>query len=265
MATVSEPPHSRRPGRLQVSASILPHLRHMGRWDPIPPMWLEGRFSFEFLSLIRDPVFRGDDVPPGLRKPVLLIPGFLAGDWTLRTQFDWLRRVGYRPRLAGVAFNVMYSEVMLRPLIDTLVAMHHKTASRVSVIGHSRGGVLAKVLSHRKPDLVEQVITLGSPLNDPFDVHPLTMAGVHAAHLFNAVRYGHPASVEMRFLRDLRAAPRVPTTSIYSRSDGVVNWKACLRHDLNSIEVHGSHLGLAVNPEVYRIVAHLLPAPWRQT
>jgi hypothetical protein len=107
------------------------------------------------------------------------------------------------------------------------------------------------------------VITLGSPLNDPFDVHPLTMAGVHAAHLFNAMRYRHPASVEMRFLRDLRAAPRVPTTSIYSRSDGVVNWKACLRPDINSIEVNGSHVGLALNPEVYRILAHLLPAPWR--
>ncbi len=246
-----------------MSASVLPHLRHLGRWDPIPPMWLEGRFYLEFLRLIRDPVFRGVDVPPGLRKPVLLIPGFLAGDWTLRTQYDWLRRVGYRPRLAGVTFNVMYSEVMLKPLIETLLAMHRTTASRISLVGHSRGGVLAKVLSHRKPDLVEQVITLGSPLNDPFDVHPLTMAGVHAAHLFNAVRYRHPASVEMRFLRDLRAAPRVPTTSIYSRSDGVVNWKACLRPDLNAVEVRGSHVGLALNPEVYRILAHLLPAPWR--
>ena len=219
----------------------------MGRWDPIPPMWLEGRIYLEFLRLIRDPVFRGIDVPPGLRKPVLLIPGFLAGDWTLRTQFDWLQRVGYRPRLAGVSFNVMYSEVMLKPLLDTLLAMHRKSGARVSVVGHSRGGVLA----------------LGSPLNDPFDVHPLTMAGVHAAHLFNAVRYRHPASVEMRFMRDLRAAPRVPTSSIYSRSDGVVNWKACLRADINSIEVHGSHVGLALNPEVYRILAHLLPAPWR--
>jgi len=83
-------------------------------------MWLEGRFYLEFLRLIRDPVFRGIDVPAGLRKPVLLIPGFLAGDWTLRTQYDWLRRVGYRPRLAGLAFNVMYSEVMLKPLLDTL-------------------------------------------------------------------------------------------------------------------------------------------------
>jgi pimeloyl-ACP methyl ester carboxylesterase len=228
-------------------------------------MWLEGRFYLEFLRLIRHPVFRGVDVPPGLRRPVILIPGFLAGDWTLRTQHDWLKRVGYRPRLAGVALNVNYSEVMLRPLLDALLEMHRKTGARVSLVGHSRGGVLAKVLSHRKPELVEQVITLGSPLNDPFDVHPLTMAGVRAAYLFNVVRYRHPASVEMRFLRDLRATPRVPTTSIYSRSDGVVNWKACLRPDVNGIEVRGSHVGLALNPEVYRILAHLLPAPWRQT
>ena len=165
--------------------------------------------------------------------------------------------------MAGVAFNVMYSEVMLRPLIDSLVALHRRTGARVSLVGHSRGGVLAKVLAHRKPELIEQVITLGSPLSDPFDIHPLTMAGVRAAHVFNVMRYGHPASVEMRFLRDLAAPPKVPTTSLYSRSDGVVNWKACLRSDINAIEVQGSHVGLALNPEVYRILAHMLPAPWR--
>ena len=226
-------------------------------------MWLEGRAYLEYLSLIRDPVYRIIDVPPGLGRPVILIPGFLAGDWTLRTPFRWLRRAGYRPQLAGMAFNVMYSEVMLRPLLDALEYLHHRTRARVSLVGHSRGGVLAKVLSHRKPDLVEQVITLGAPINDPFDIHPLTMAGVRAAHLYNVVRYGHPASVEMRFLRDLAAPPKVPTTSIYSRSDGVVNWRACRRRDVNGIEVKGSHVGLALNAEVYRILAHLLPAPWR--
>ena len=235
----------------------------MGRWDPIPPMWREGRIYIEYLRLIRDPVYRGIDVPPGLGRPVMLIPGFLAGDWTLRTPFQWLRRMGYRPRMGGVTFNVMYSEVMLRPLIDSLAALYKRTGARVSLVGHSRGGVLAMVLAHRKPELVERVITLGSPVNDPFDVHPLTMAGVRAAHLYNVVRYGHPASVEMRFLRDLAAAPKVPTTSIYSRSDGVINWKACLRTDINAVEVKGSHVGLALNPEVYRILAHLLPAPWR--
>ncbi|TME53040.1 MAG: alpha/beta hydrolase, partial [Chloroflexi bacterium] len=254
----------RRRGRWEeVAASVLPDLRNMGSWDQIPPMWLEGRIYLEYLSLIRDPVYRGVDVPPGLGRPVILIPGFLAGDWTLRTPFGWLRRVGYRPQLAGMVFNVMYSEVMLRPLLDALQHLQHRTGARVSLVGHSRGGVLAKVLSHRKPDLVEQVITLGSPINDPFDIHPLTMAGVRAAHLYNVFRYGHPASVEMRFLRDLAAAPKVPTTSIYSRSDGVVNWRACLRSDVNAIEVKGSHVGLALNPEVYRILAYLLPAPWR--
>jgi len=246
-----------------VAASVLPDWRHLGKWGPMPPMWLEGRIYLEYLNLIRDPAFRGVEVPPGLGRPVLLIPGFLAGDWTLRTPFQWLRRVGYRPQMAGVAFNVMYSEVMLRPLIDALDRLHHRTGARVSLVGHSRGGVLAKVLSHRKPELVEQVITLGSPLNDPFDIHPLTMAGVRAAHLYNVFRFGHEASVEKRFLRNLAAPPRVPTTSIYSRSDGVVNWKACLRRDVNAIEVKGSHVGLALNPEVYRILAHLLPAPWR--
>ena len=226
-------------------------------------MWLEGRIYFEYLRLLRDPVFRGLEVPPGLGRPVILIPGFLAGDWTLRTPYAWLRRVGYRPKMAGVAFNVNYSEVMLRPLIDSLIALNRRTGARVSLVGHSRGGVLAKVLAHRKPELVEQVITLGSPLSDPFDVHPLTMAGVRAAHLFNFMRYRHPASVEMRFLRDLAAPPKVPTTSIYSRSDGVINWKACLRPDINAVEVNGSHVGLALNPEVYRILSHLLPAPWR--
>lgn len=242
---------------------MLPDLRQLGTWDPIPPMWLEGRVYLEYLSLMRDEVFRGKDVPPGLGRPVILIPGFLAGDWTLRTPFNWLRRLGYRPQVGGVAFNVTYSEVMLRPLIDALQRLNRRTGARVSLVGHSRGGVLAKVLSHRQPELVEQVITLGSPLNDPFDVHPLTMAGVRVAHLYNVFRYGHPASVEMRFLRDLAAAPKVPTTSIYSRSDGVVNWRACLRRDVNAIEVHGSHVGLALNPQVYRILAHLLPAPWR--
>jgi triacylglycerol lipase len=229
----------------------------------MPPMWLEGRIYLEYIRLIRDPVFRGVEVPPGLGRPVILIPGFLAGDWTLRTPFHWLQRVGYNAQLAGVSFNVMYSEVMLKPILDSLQQLKRRTGARVTLVGHSRGGVLAKVVAHRKPELVEQVITLGSPITNPFDVHPLTMAGVRAAHLYNVFRYGHPASVERRFLRDLAAPPRVPTTSIYSRTDGVVNWKACLRPDVNAIEVQGSHVGLALNPDVYRILAYLLPAPWR--
>src|SRR5262247_4372763 len=73
--------HQRRSRWEEITSSVLPDLRHMGRWWPAPPMWLEGRMYIEWLRLIRDPVFRGIDVPPGLGRPILLVPGFLAGDW----------------------------------------------------------------------------------------------------------------------------------------------------------------------------------------
>ena len=229
----------------------------MRLWDPLALR--------EMAALLGDPVFRGRGVRHGDGRPVLLIPGFLSGDWSLRVLHNWLQRVGYTSYLSGIQLNVQHSENLIASLRKRLAQVEKESGRRVSLVGHSRGGVLAKVLSHRQPELVEQLITLGSPLHDPFDVHPLTMAGVRAAHVFNVFRYGHPASVEKRFLRDLAAPPRVPTTSIYSRTDGVVNWKACLRPDVNAIEVRGSHVGLALNPEVYRILAQLLTAPWRHT
>ncbi len=226
-------------------------------------MWLEGRIAGEYLALVRAPVFRGEGVPHGRGQPVLLVPGFLAGDWSLTTLRSWARRVGYQPELAGINFNVQYSEIVLEALQRRLEDLHRAGAGKVHLVGHSRGGVLAKVLADRNPDLVEQVVALGSPLSDSFDVHPFTMAGVRAAHLFNVVRYRRRSHVEGGFLRELAARPAVPVTSLYSRSDGILNWRACVRHDLHSLEVSGSHVGLAVNPEVYRILAHLLAGGWK--
>lgn len=223
-------------------------------------MWLEGRVAGEYVALIRDPVFRGDGVPRGRERGVLLIPGFLAGDWSLLTMRGWLRRVGYRPELPGFRFNVDYSEMLLESLGRRLAAARSATGKRVAIVGHSRGGILAKVLADRHPDLVSGVVTLGSPLGDPFEIHPVTMAGVRAAHLYNVLRHWRGAEIEGDFLAALGARPRVPVTSIYSRTDGVVSWKACVRPDLSSVEVKGSHVGLAVNPDVYRALAKLLPS-----
>jgi len=163
----------------------------------------------------------------------------------------------------GISFNVKYSEVVMKALTVRLVDVYGWKGRRVTVVGHSRGGILAKVLSHRHPEMVEQVVTLGSPLADPYDVHPVTMAGVRVAQAWNFVRYGRTADIERRFLRDLAAEPKVPVTSIYSRSDGIVHWAACLRPDVRAVEVHGSHVGLGLNPEVYKVLARLLPWPAR--
>ncbi len=260
MATAPQAPqHSNGYSRYRV-----PPLLYSGRWTRQPPVWREGRFAGEYVRLLRDPVFQGIAVPNGKGRPVLLVPGFLAGDSSLSVMRSWLERVGYRPELTGISINVRYSEVVVKDLTLRLVDLFAWLGRRVTVIGHSRGGILAKVLSHRHPQMVEQVITLGSPLAGPYDVHPLTMAGVRLAHAFNLVRYGRTSDIERRFLHDLQAEPKVPVTSIYSKTDGIVHWEACLRADTQNIEVQGSHVGLGVNPEVFRILARLLPGPARR-
>ena len=265
MATVPKPSKPEPQVRRAVGALArgIPPLFYAGRLLSPPPIWREGRIAAEYLALVRDPVFVGKDVPHGDGRPVLLVPGFLAGDASLSTLADWLRRMGYYAELPGIAFNVRYSEVVMKALTVRLVDVYGWKGRRVTLVGHSRGGILAKVLSHRHAEMVEQVVTLGSPVADPYDVHPVTMAGVRFAQAWNFVRYGRTADVERRFLRDLAAEPRVPVTSIYSRSDGIVHWEACLRADMRSIEVHGSHVGLGLNPEVYKVLARLLPWPAR--
>jgi len=127
-------------------------------WDPLAIR--------EFSALVRDPVFRGRGVPRGDGRPVLLVPGFLAGDWTMRVMHSWLGRIGYTSRLSGIVFNVQHSERLIAGLRRKVVEIEKETGSRVSLVGHSRGGLLAKVLAQRRPQIVEQVIGLGSPLAD---------------------------------------------------------------------------------------------------
>jgi len=230
----------------------------LGRLSPLPPMWLEGRLATEYVNLIRDPVYYGRGVPRGDGRPVLLIPGFLAGDQTLLTMQAWLRRMDYKPELSGIRFNIRHSDVTADAVLERLYIHHRRTKQKVAIVGHSRGGLLAKVIADRNPELVSQVIALGSPLNEALDIHPLTMAAVRAARLYNRLRY-RTADTETAFMEQLAAPPAVPITSIYTRSDGVVNWKACIRPDVKVIEVKGSHGGLGVNAEVYHHLAHLLP------
>jgi triacylglycerol lipase len=224
-------------------------------WDPL---------AFrEMSALLRDPVFRGRGVPRGDGRPVLLIPGFLSGDWSLSALSNWLERIGYKPHRSGILFNVQDSERLMAGLRHRLIEIEAAAGSRVSLVGHSRGGLLAKVLSQRRPQSVEQVITLGAPLADTTDLALVTRHAVGVVKTANELAYGRRLSAEGRFAHDLRLPPAVPTTSIYTRSDDVVNFRSCLRPDIPSLSVWGSHNGLLVNPEVYRLLGRLLARPRR--
>ena len=227
----------------------------MRLWDPLAVR--------ELTALLRDPVFRGRGVPRGDGRPVLLIPGFLAGDWTMRVMHAWLGRIGYTAHLSGILLNVHHSERMLSGLRRRVAAIGKQTESRVTLVGHSRGGLLAKVLAQRKPEDIEQVVALGSPLADWTDLAAITHHAVGVVRTANELAYGRKLNVEGRFTYDLKLPPAGPTTSIYTKADDVVNFRSCLRPDIPAIPVWGTHNGLTVNPEVYRVLGRLLARPRR--
>src|SRR5436853_3608452 len=144
----------------------------------LAPLWREGRLGLELAALLRNPVVRGEGIPDAGGQPVMLIPGFLAGDDSLGIMTRWLRRTGHRTRKAGMRSNVDCSAAVLERLEERLEIMAGRRGEKVAIIGQSRGGNLAKVLAVRRPDLVSGIVALGSAQLDPLAIHPLVHAPV---------------------------------------------------------------------------------------
>lgn len=193
----------------------------------------------------------------GAGEPVLMIPGFLAGDWTLLELAHHLRRHGYRTYRSGIYANVsctLRTGNMLEARLQSLADLHGR---RVRIVGHSLGGMLARGLAVRRPDLVSGIVTMGSPILAPAAHHPLLTSGLDMLLLLS--RLGVPqvmahdcvagdcardGFVEMRSLltRD------VAFTSIYSRNDGIIDYHAALDPQAEWVEVASSHIGMAFDP-----------------
>jgi pimeloyl-ACP methyl ester carboxylesterase len=230
----------------------------------VPPLWREGRIGLELAGLMRSQVWRGDAVAPGENQPVLLVSGLIAGDRSLNLMAQWLKRTGHRPCRAGIAANVDCSQRAAERLERRLEHLAEDSGQKVAIVGQSRGGSFARVLAVRRPDLVSGIVTLGSPLKHPLAVHPLIRGSVYAIGVVGS------AGVDGLMRRSClwgdccsdywedsaaRFPPGVGFVSIYSRSDGIVKWRACLDPAAEQVEVRASHLGMAVNAEVYRAIA----------
>jgi len=234
-----------------------------------PPLWREGRMALEWAVLRTSDVLRGAGVPPGDDRGVLLIPGFLAGDGSLAVMTHWLRDAGYRTKAAGIRANVNCSGAACRRIEERLEALAVTTGGRVTIIGQSRGGVLAKALAAQRPDVVSGVITLGAPVRSQLAVHPLVLAQVGLVGALGSGRL--PGMFSWRCLRggccesfrEALAGPfpdEVGYVSLYSRSDGVVDWRSCLDPAAECIEVDASHCGMSLNVAAYHAIARSLRA-----
>ena len=230
----------------------------------LPPLWREGRLGLEVAALMRSKVFRGQDVEDAGGQPVMLIPGFLAGDDSLGLMTRWLRKTGHHTRSAGMRANVDCSTAAVERLAERLECLAETHGQRVALIGQSRGGNFAKVLAVRHPDLVSGIVTLGSPQLDPLDIHPFVRAQVMAVGTLGTFGlrglFSHGCLSGKccdSFWEDLQKPLRkdVGYLSVYSKSDGVVNWRSCLDpHADELIEISASHMGMAIAPRSWRAV-----------
>jgi pimeloyl-ACP methyl ester carboxylesterase len=242
--------------------------------DADPRWWgnhlAELRWQLDAARLLADPVLRGRGLAHGDGRAVLLLPGFLAGDYTLATMALWLRRIGYRPKRVGFVANVDCSERALRQIESRTEAIVDKHRRRVAVIGHSRGAHQARALAVRRPELVSHVIALGGGLSRQMEISVPTQAAVAVVrtwHRYTTDRRDRRGCLtedcDCEFTRDFSAPfpEGVRLTSIYSKQDGVVRWRSCVVPYADNVEVRGTHVGLAFNAEVYAAIATAIATP----
>jgi alpha-beta hydrolase superfamily lysophospholipase len=225
---------------------------------------LEWRTSVEYLATLA----AGRRIagwPRGDGHPVLVIPGFLAGPFSTQLLRDVLRRLNYRVYDWGLGYNMGYRASMKETLPARLHHIRQRADGRtVSVIGWSAGGIYARELARAFPDEIRSVITLGSPFR-----------GNHRAStawtVWRLVNRGSEATEAVSQQAQLRRAQplSVPTTCIYSKSDGIVAWQCCTSlpaPQTENIEVRSSHLGYGHNVQTLAVIADRLAQPeghWR--
>jgi triacylglycerol lipase len=199
--------------------------------------------------------------------PVVLVPGFLAGDASLALMARALRERGHRTYRSHIHANVgctVQAAEQLESRIEGIVA---RRGRRARIVGHSLGGMLARGLAVRRPDLVSGIVTLGSPMLAPGAHHASLTRSLDA--LVRLSRAGVPGLMALDCIAgdcarasfdESRAQlpPEVAFTAVYSRRDGIVDWRACIDPLATAVEVRSSHLGMAVDPSVVRAVRRAL-------
>jgi pimeloyl-ACP methyl ester carboxylesterase len=205
------------------------------------------------LSLALMPVLRR--APRGDGHPVLVLPGLISGDTSMQLLRAYLGDRGYSAQGWGLGRNMGLKPGLEERMVARLLELHRAHGCKVSLVGWSLGGLFAREIAGIVPNAVRSVITLGSPIRG----NPKSTNAWRIYELASGQRVDDP-----QFRRPRSAPPPVPTTSIYSRTDGIVAWQCSVEpagtHN-ESIEVKGSHCGLGVNAAALYAVADRLAQP----
>jgi pimeloyl-ACP methyl ester carboxylesterase len=213
----------------------------------------EARGILEFnASLVLSPLLMR--APRGDGHPVLALPGFLASDLSMMPMRRYLAALGYDTNAWRMGRNTGGINRMRGALLDRLKEIHTASGRKVSIVGWSLGGIYARDLALQAPEMVRSVVTLASPFaND--------VRATNATRLYETLS-GEVVGDDPEFLSALAGELPVPATSIYSRADGIVNWRTCLLRPSDTaenIEVHlASHIGIGVNPAALWAIADRL-------
>jgi pimeloyl-ACP methyl ester carboxylesterase len=219
----------------------------------LPLLLAEARGIFELnASLLLSPLLLR--APRGDGHPVLTLPGFLASDLSMVPMRRYLAELGYDTHAWRMGRNTGGVSRLRGALRDRLGAIFSEAGRKVSIVGWSLGGVYARDLALQMPEMVRYVVTLGSPFaND--------VTATNATRLYEALS-GETVDQHSELSSAIAGDLPVPTTAIYSKADGVVNWRTSRLHPsatAENIEVYlASHVGLGVNPAALWAVADRL-------
>jgi len=227
----------------------------------------------EWQRLRADPVYRGIGVPRGDRRRVAVLPGLFGNDFYLGPMRRWLGLIGYRSVASGLAINAGCSERLSREIEARLERIYRREKGPIALIGHSRGGILARAIAARWGGRVSHLVLLGSPVGGLLRLPDAAFRSQDGATHANS-RVVEVAKRARRFLdpdcafpacgcaftTDLRRtlAPATLVLSIRSADDAIVAPESCVVADGRNLEVRGTHTGLVFNPDVYRLLAEHL-------
>lgn len=230
---------------------------------PRPPHKLlalfEGRAVFELAAFVALRPLLGM-LPRGDGHAVLVLPGFMASDSSTGPLRRLLAELGYKPHGWGLGRNVRVDSKRVKDMEAVLLNIFRDSGHKVSIVGWSLGGVFARELAKMHPEAVRQVISLGSPIHDD-------RRHTNASRLFEFLNGEKPEPLRDGRFSGLNQPPPVPTTSILTRTDGIVHWRGSVQHpqadhaQTENIEVYASHVGLGVNPSVMIAIADRLKQP----